>query len=244
MEVAAEPKTEEKELPQKRYFRQRAHCNPLANNEFDHPVSPNHIDWKVFYPAYPSQPGLVEFADVGCGYGGLLMNLATMFPEKLMMGMEIRQKVSAYVRQKIEALRTLHPGQYQNISVVQTNAMKYLPNYFRKAQLSKMFFLFPDPHFKKSKQKWRIVSPTLISEYAFALREGGIVYTITDVEEVHIWMAKHFQEHRLFRRLSAEEMATDPVVEKLWDSTEEGKKVTRNGGQKFCACFERIPSAS
>lgn len=31
----------------------------------------------------------------------------------------------------------------------------------------------------------------------------------------------------------------DPVVEKLWDSTEEGKKVTRNGGKKFCACFRR-----
>ena len=27
--------------------------------------------------------------------------------------------------------------------------MKYLPNFFRKGQLEKMFFLFPDPHFKK-----------------------------------------------------------------------------------------------
>ena len=27
--------------------------------------------------------------------------------------------------------------------------MKYLPNFFRKGQLEKIFFLFPDPHFKK-----------------------------------------------------------------------------------------------
>ena len=26
--------------------------------------------------------------------------------------------------------------------------MKYMPNYFEKGQLQKLFFLFPDPHFK------------------------------------------------------------------------------------------------
>jgi len=30
--------------------------------------------------------------------------------------------------------------------------------------------LFPDPHFKKTKHKWRIISPTLLAEYAYVLR--------------------------------------------------------------------------
>jgi len=34
--------------------------------------------------------------------------------------------------------------------------------------------------------------------------------------------------------------AVDPVVEKLYDSTEEGQKVTRNKGDKFLAVFRRI----
>lgn len=33
---------------------------------------------------------------------------------------------------------------------------------------------------------------------------------------------------------------TDVVVEKLYESTEEGKKVTRNSGEKFLAVFRRI----
>ena len=37
-------------------------------------------------------------------------------------------------------------------------------------QLSKMFFLYPDPHFKKTKHKWRIISQTLLAEYAYCLR--------------------------------------------------------------------------
>jgi tRNA G46 methylase TrmB len=94
-----------------------------------------------------------------------------------MVGMELRQKVSEYVKDRIgkywwpgqnlhgrtalqaceqivpywpvacpvsaESLRLEHPGQYENVSCVRTNAMKYLPNFFRKEQLTKMFFLFP-----------------------------------------------------------------------------------------------------
>lgn len=40
------------------------------------------------------------------------------------------------------------------------------------SQLAKMFFLFPDPHFKRTKHKWRIISPTLLAEYAYVLRVG------------------------------------------------------------------------
>ena len=60
-----------------------------------------------------------------------------MFPETLMLGMEIRVKVSDYVQDRITALRTNHPGQYQNIACLRTNSMKYMPNYFRKAQVNK-----------------------------------------------------------------------------------------------------------
>jgi len=74
-----------------------------------------------------------------------------------MLGMEIRIKVTDYVSKKIDALREQNPGKYQNISVIRANAMKFLPNFFRKGQLSKIFFLFPDPHFKKAKHKWRII---------------------------------------------------------------------------------------
>lgn len=33
---------------------------------------------------------------------------------------------------------------------------------------------------------------------------------------------------------------SDPVVEKLYETSEEGQKVTRNKGDKFVAVFRRI----
>ena len=36
---------------------------------------------------------LVRFADVGCGFGGLLIRLLPLYPDKLMVGFELRYKV-------------------------------------------------------------------------------------------------------------------------------------------------------
>lgn len=59
-----------------------------------------------------------------------------MFPTSLMLGIEIRVKVSDYVINRISALRQNYPGQYENIACIRTNAMKFLPNYFKKGQVS------------------------------------------------------------------------------------------------------------
>ncbi|KAL7219500.1 hypothetical protein ACSBR2_012536 [Camellia fascicularis] len=69
---------------------------------------------------------------IGCGFRGLLISLSTPFPDTLMIGMELRDKVTEYVKEWILALRIAYPGQYQNVSVVRTNSMKYIPNYFEK----------------------------------------------------------------------------------------------------------------
>ncbi|VAI72457.1 unnamed protein product [Triticum turgidum subsp. durum] len=153
---------------------------------------------------------------------------------------QILIQVTEYVKERVLALRASNPGQYDNISVVRTNSMKYIPNYFGKAQLSKMFFLFPDPHFKEKNHRRRVISMHLLDEYAYVMEAGGIIYTITDVEELGIWMHTCLEKHPLFGAVPEEEIKVDPVVKLLSSATEEGQKVARNGGQTFQAIFRRI----
>lgn len=143
-----------------------------------------------------------------------LVALAELFPQTYMLGFEIRVKVTEYVHQRIQALRQQAKGaapegasaSYGNISVIRANAMKFLPNFFSKGQLTKMFFLFPDPHFKRKKHKARIISQTLLSEYAYVLRPGGMLYTATDVHDLHDWMVRHLDEHPCFARIPDAEL--------------------------------------
>lgn len=69
-----------------------------------------------------------------------------------------RTQVCEFVRLRIEELRKGDPPKAQNAAVLRTNAMKYLPHFFRKGQLEKIFFCFPDPHFKAKNHRRRIVS--------------------------------------------------------------------------------------
>jgi len=256
----AEAVKEENLLPQKRHYRQRAHANPFSDHSLVYPPSPEEMDWDAHYPAFVGTKKRPEFADIGCGFGGLLIALAPLFPDTLMMGMEIRVQVSQYVQDRITALRatsslstlTSHPplqappqgpGPYQNVSIVRANSMKFMPNYFEKHSLSALFFLFPDPHFKIRKHKARIISPTLLAEYAYILHPGGIVYTITDVHDLHVWMKTHLEEFPLFEPVSEEDLRAEgkgPIIDAVYTSTEEGKKVERNQGEKWFAGFRRI----
>lgn len=86
-------------------------------------------------------------------------------------------------------------------------------------------------------------SQVLLSEYMYYLRPGGILYTITDVEDLANWHHDQLQEHPGFELLTEEELVgmvvrhkqqkDDPVIDAVYHSTEEGKKVERNAGKKM-----------
>jgi len=270
--------------PKKGDFRQRAHCNPLADFVSVYPISPDHVDWSVHFPEainkvcgtasspsdslflntadhpieYPAQPVApvlcgrqgpqVRFLDVGCGYGGLLIALSSVFPDKLMLGLEIREQVTNYVGERIRAHRHGVHGDpsHFNVSVLRTNAMKFLPNYFRKGQLEKMFFCFPDPHFKRKNVRRRIISDGLLSVYAYTLAPGGMLYHATDVEDLHTWMITCCREHPLFEEVEGEHLASDPCVKAVMNETEESKRVQnlgRFGHKVYVGVFRRIESS-
>ena len=151
-------------LPQKKHYRQRAHANPFSDHQLVYPPCPQEMDWSNhFSPSSPttstSEERKVEVADIGCGFGGLIISLPKVLPGVRMLGMEIRTQVTEYVDERIRALRRLQGGEvYGDVGVIRANAMKFLPNFFERSQLQKVFLCFPDPHFKARKHKARIVS--------------------------------------------------------------------------------------
>jgi tRNA (guanine-N7-)-methyltransferase len=115
--------TLEGEAPQKKFYRQRAHANPLSHNDsFQYPVSPAHVNWRDYFEITSDADADADAADtsntaaalaptvldIGCGFGGLTMRLCQLLPNERILGLEIRTKVTEYVR-----LRILHARQQQ-----------------------------------------------------------------------------------------------------------------------------------
>ncbi|KAJ1609586.1 putative methyltransferase-related [Cryptosporidium canis] len=258
--------------PQKKFYRQRAHCNPLADNFMVHPLGPDYVDWELHFPNYNSEEGgfkkdiflntkkypvkyseervvsersdaisrRLKILDVGCGYGGLLVWLSEHFKDKLSLGLEIREKVTNYVGERILSMQQSGTG--RNISVIKTNAMKYLPNYITRHQLEMIFICFPDPHFKKRNWRRRIVSYSTVPLFWYLLQEGGLIYIVTDVYDYYLWAVKVMDNYKtLFERVPDEELASDPCVSAIKSTTEEAKKVERSNSPAYSCVYKTIP---
>jgi len=286
--------------PRKRDHRQRAHSNPFSDHYITYPISPEAYGRKV------------DMVDIGCGYGGLLFELSAKFPDKTILGMEIRTKLVDYVQQKIEYLRSLHHASsnapietpsncgsnvtkeitekvrdtaqeegpsnmpntttrsitsdsgvsddqryaqigekagaerkaldtsaFSNIHVVKTNSMKFLPNYLPKTSIEKMFILFPDPHFKKKKHKARIISPFMLDIYHYVLKDNGLLYISTDVEELFIYMVECIGSNPMFARVPQHVEEKDSLFNVIVETTEESRKAEMKRSRKFRAIFQK-----
>ncbi|KAJ4460961.1 putative tRNA methyltransferase [Paratrimastix pyriformis] len=132
------------------------------------------------------------------------------------------------------------PYRWDNIAAIHSNGMKYLPNFFAKGSLSKVFVLFPDPHWKRHNLRRRIISPALLMEYAYVMREGGLMYTITDVDELHVWMDRCLAEHPLFERVPQQELEQDPCYALIWHSTADAERAVRKCLNKYPAVYRRV----
>lgn len=210
-----------------------------------------------FYPE-KSNP-TVEFVDVGCAFGGMLFELAPLFPSTCMLGLEIRSKVVAFAREKAEAFRNeaksivssaeedpaspVARHDYQNVWFDQLNVMKFGSNCFERGQLSKLFFCYPDPHWKRKNIRRRIISPSLAQEYAYWLKPGGLLYTVSDVEELETWMVDSLGKCPLFRRLTDEELSSEEhqkILKVVVNSSEDAQRTERKGLQKHFAVHVRL----
>jgi tRNA (guanine-N7-)-methyltransferase len=238
----------------KRDYRARAHSNPLNDGiGYDAPVSP--AAFALTLPALFGRPAgdaascAVNWCDVGCGFGGLLASLSVAFPSRNMIGLEIRERVADFCERRVLELRreygdraegaTGGSGAYRNVGFVRTNAMRFMPHYFAKGSLEKLFFCFPDPHFKKRRHRQRVVSDQLLAEYAYVLAPGGVAYFVTDVPELFEWMDERFARFPLFRRRTPAEVASDPVAPFVRDMTDEAARVEKSDRGKHDASFVR-----
>jgi len=148
-------------MPRKTNHRMHAHINPFNPLNFDHPINTRFVDWSVHYPLFygikdnnknkivvntkknpmpgsyvtlcDKQGPTPSILDIGCGYGGLMFQLTKGFPNQLILGLEIRDKVANFVGEKINSIRhNSNQTKCANTAIIRSNAMKTMTNYFPK----------------------------------------------------------------------------------------------------------------
>lgn len=202
----------------KKDYRCYAHANAFKDTFDGTPTSPEAVDWKKHFENGTAP----SFIDIGCGYGKFLVDTASLYPNENVLGLEIRQKVFEYVQNLTK--------ERDNCSVIATNGLLFLVNYFKKDSLKKIFVLFPDPHFKKRKQKGRMICKQTMSIFKYLMAEDAKLYISTDVESLFKDMCEVIEDSGCF------EMDTntdDPLYTMCHKGTDEASRAGVKTGATF-----------
>ena len=132
------------------------------------------LDWsEVFLNGKPP-----DILDVGCGRGIFLLNMSEQFPDKNVLGIELRKPYPEWINNFVKG------ENIQNAAAVWysvVNGMKFIET----DSVEKVFYLFPDPWPKKRHLKRRAFNMEFLEEVSRILKPGGNLYLATDVPEVH-----------------------------------------------------------
>jgi tRNA (guanine-N7-)-methyltransferase len=137
----------------------------------DHPVKGN---WKsdIFGN---NNPIVLE---LGCGRGEYTIGLATRFPEKNFIGVDIKGA------RLWRGARTSNEKKMGNAAFLRTR-IEFINAFFQEDEIDEIWITFPDPHPGTRNANKRLTSPWYLNSYRSLIRDNGLIHLKTDNRELY-----------------------------------------------------------
>lgn len=111
--------------------------------------------------------------EIGCGKGEYAVGLATLFPNKNFIGLDIKgDRIFIGSRNAIEQ-------NLSNVGFMRTQ-IQHIENFFEPNEVDEIWITFPDPRPKDRDIKRRLTGPAFMKIYKSLLKKGGTVHFKTD----------------------------------------------------------------
>jgi len=118
-----------------------------------------------------SSPLTVE---VGFGMGDSLLEMATSYPERNFLGIEVHRPGVGHL------LMGIHDNAISNLRVVRADGSSVLKEYLPASSVATLQLFFPDPWPKKKHHKRRLISPAFLDVATHVLGTAGVIHIATD----------------------------------------------------------------
>ncbi|MCX7879736.1 MAG: tRNA (guanosine(46)-N7)-methyltransferase TrmB [Ignavibacteria bacterium] len=140
----------------------------------NYPPALEKVEWsELFSNGVPP-----KFLDIGTGKGKFLIEMAFRYPEKNILGFEIKRTTAEWLQNIIST------EGIPNAYVLWYNVLNGL-EFIYPETIEKIFYLFPDPWPKARHSKRRVLTLETLNEFHRLLIQGGRIYISTDIVEIH-----------------------------------------------------------
>ncbi len=120
------------------------------------------------------------YLDIGTGRGKFILEMGSAFPNKNILGIEIRKNCVDWLR------NIVIQENIENVGILWYNVMNGL-EFIENDSLEAIFYLFPDPWPKSKHAKRRALNNETLKDICNKIARGGNIYFATDVEEIHTY---------------------------------------------------------
>ncbi len=141
-------------------------------------VNPLELYFQKFRGAKPSlDPDRALEVEIGCADAQFLFERARIAPDRMFVGLEIREDFVELVNKRAEI-------EGVPVCAVFCQAQLHLAEVFGEAKATSVYINFPDPWFKRAHRARRMVDRTLIAGVAQITRTGAELFVQSDVWEI------------------------------------------------------------
>lgn len=130
------------------------------------------------------------YAEIGCGKGGFITELAKRNPDSFYIGIE---KVPDVI---VVAMEKIKNAGLTNVLFVCGDA-ETLPAIFEEGELNGLYLNFSDPWPKKKHAKRRLTYVSFLERYKYALKDGGKIFFKTDNRPLFDFSLEQFKLARI-----------------------------------------------
>lgn len=116
--------------------------------------------------------------ELGCGRGEYTVGLAGLYPERNIIGIDIKGA------RMWRGAKDAHILGLQNATFLRTR-IEVTGSFFAAGEVDEIWLTFPDPQMKRIREKKRLSGPQFLNLYRQYLRDGGIVHLKTDCRELY-----------------------------------------------------------
>ena len=116
--------------------------------------------------------------ELGCGKAEYAVGLATRFPEKSYIGIDIKGA------RMWRGAKTSNEQKLPNIAFLRTR-IEFIGSFFKTDEVDEIWITFPDPHPGVGNSNKRLTSPWYLNSYRQFLKNKGIIHLKTDNTELY-----------------------------------------------------------
>lgn len=121
--------------------------------------------------------------ELGCGRGEYTTGLASRFPAKNYIGIDIKGA------RMWRGAKTSNEQNLKNAAFLRTR-IEFINSFFEHDEVDEIWITFPDPHTGARNANKRLTSPWYLNSYREILKDKGIIHLKTDNAELHEYTKK------------------------------------------------------